>query len=276
MTLSLQKWYKNIRPTTQGGVITDADNKQLRHNVLGALAERLHTIKMGDAPWHEFHQTGVLLSELAESLWLLYGYRRGNDYMATLDAAIHYFTKARDLAESNETGHENTLARAQINCDSLRASYRYNRLVENTPVTAAEALSAGFHATIDVLEKLQKEVPAALQARVRHQQAIAHAFALEVCNCSVQHYNDAFILLSQEDGKDSQQAFRTLQFIAALRAAKNGTMMQCRVYAEIALVSARQNNDRQHELRALLIKNFGVLGEKLCCAKRDGFAAFYL
>lgn len=244
--------------------------------MLGALAERLHAIKAGDANWHDFHQTGVLLSELAESLWLLYKHKRADDYRRTLESALQYFGRARQLVEANLTGHDNTLARAQINCDNMRAAYRLNRLVANTVYSVEDMVHGGLHSVIADLQKLENEAPEALKARVRHQQGIAHTFAFEMCDCQIRHYDEAFILLTEEGNADDQQVFRTLHFIAALRAATQGTMMQCRVHADMALVSARQNKDRQHEVRALLIRGFGVLGEKLCRAMRDGSAMLYL
>ncbi|HSW81554.1 MAG TPA: hypothetical protein VLG40_04100 [Candidatus Saccharimonas sp.] len=269
MTRIAPKCYKNSRPPVQGGAITDAESKQLRHNVFGALAAYRERIEGGVADWHDFHQTGVLLSEIAESLWYVRANPRWRKlYADSLSGARRSFKKA---LECLPPGQEGELCKLEVLCDLQRSRTRAARLGDTSDLARSHSI---FHHIIRDLDKLQSEASEDLAPRVRHQLAIAHRLIIETGDCpnGTDHFGIALRLFAVEKPADRQAAYRGLFLTQALLADAQGNKQQRRAHAFLAEQSARRNGDYGHWLRSLFISWFGQQGERMWRAARDGLA----
>lgn len=93
--------------------MTTADDKQRRHDVPGALGERLDALRRGTQDGHEWHQAGVLVAQLATSAFLVHGRKDGR--APAWDLLRH----ARELYMQalRRTPAPDTLAQYAIMCD---------------------------------------------------------------------------------------------------------------------------------------------------------------
>lgn len=259
-----------------------AETLQLQHKLRPALRARLLEVtnKKDNATWRELQQIGVLLSELAERHYQVFGRLTSRRQRQLLHAAYDFFGKATQAAKKDPqltTQNQQGWALAAISFDRIMAMARLARVQRNTISFVGEA------ATCDgLLQECIKRAEceeAATNLAFGHQAGIASMFRLRLAAGKLFGFpsptepgivaaltNDAKKYLDVEASLDKRQAYRSYMMYLAMYQFGNRDWASGRASAKIAYRSAKQHNDAGHAVRAGLIMLFGRFGNRLAYA----------
>lgn len=259
--------------------MSGSDQRQSSHDLPNALSARLQVIRQGTDSWHEYHQTGVLLSELAHSAWCIKfsGWRERCIYFLH-QAFDVYFAQARQLVPRDNSG---LTAHYAIDCDEALALARLARVSNSgTDVMMVRAQQLLEMVTSNLLVN---DLPPHENAAAMHQIGIAYAFLAQLAwgNCmgypqsadiavARKHFADACTFFFADPTIDDERAHRSLLCVMALGYHAAGDHNKCRYYADEAWQKAKGAGDDVHKRRAMLIWFFGSRGERFLRRRRDG------
>ena len=134
--------------------MSSADQAQNRHKVPRALRLRLQRVAEPNASWHDWHQLGVLLSELAESARIV-GCQNWRDYhRVALETALECFTNAFQRLDRNRS-EECVIKRCAVACDSAVAVARF--ALHSEPAEAHAMCTGAIDKLVEVIETLDRQ-----------------------------------------------------------------------------------------------------------------------
>lgn len=253
--------------------------------VYGSLRKELNArkqrIKHKTADWKDYHQTGVLLSELAESIRCIRFSGWSSQYVRYLHRALLYFKQATYFVPDSDD-----LAHHSISCDEVRALVRLAR-EESTQENMYRAHKL-MSTTLDILLSLHGIRPED-NPQAWHQTAIAYSIATQIAwgqrlnypelvnPANVQHLALLAIHYFRAEAHitpDSERAYRSFMHYMTLGYWVDSHYSSLRKCAQIALLSAIRHNDISHTIRTVMIWAFGQKGECFLRKRRDGRAVF--
>lgn len=247
--------------------MSDADAAEQRHNVPAAIRSRLVRVNAGSADWHDYHQLGVDLSELAESA------RRMVDFgsaIILLSQAHRYFRTAVQLAPRE------AVPLAAISCDRAIAGGREAfftgnaELAESSANLVAEAIKVLLDHTNDQADTAahhQLAIAYGMQCRLAHGWRLG--FYGEFNQRLVDGYRAIALDLFEQEARatpDNGRAERSLMLALALGST---THSERRDHAREAYLLAQNCGDPHHARRARAIMWFGNYGETFLRRRRD-------
>lgn len=247
-----------------------ADHAQRKHNVPHALITRFNTLIEGNRDWHEWHQTGVLLFQLALSTD---AQLKQDEPKTSILLMLDYVEWLYSVAHTR-VPQDNPLATHAIKCDKELAQF-YKRFIERHYANHQQFVE--FRRTVQALETL----PPSLDQQ--HQLAIAYGFMarcawlmqrrdplhpqLEGWAFEWENFAEQWFRRSRSH-PDKQQAHRSHKLAMALARAELGRY-GWRGYAWSALWNALWHRDYKHAVRAGMIIMYGTEGERRLRARRD-------
>lgn len=258
--------------------MSNGDREQLRHDKVAALRLRLAALDEGEPTFQQFHQTGVLLSALADSAWWIGGRHWQKHANRLLSKANEMFGSARLHLPANDN-----VAHAGLMADRAMWAVRMWRSHEGTThyqQTAEECLELAR-------QKLAHWTQDGLTANpdAWHQMGIVHMLDSQVAWGKVFGYGNKVdahrARRSEEQAKrffgqeraltlDGERAYRSFLLTSALAHGIYGDRGQQHYHALLAFKSAKRHGDRPHRARAAAIIAAGRQGERLLRLMQDG------
>jgi hypothetical protein len=261
-----------------GGTMSSADAQQLRHNVPAALKIRLEALRNGSEDWHEWHQAGVLVSQLGQSAWLQFGVNADSSGMINDLFAYAYwlFDQATRFVPPTDA-----IAPQAIECDWVMA--KFFKLYTLKYYAAANATRA-LEPVIWSLNELplsparihQLLIAQGFAARMAWWMALADPDNFLVSEEAARHEAIAEEIFHQHAGvsPDRGRAYCSHLVAMALIHSQLETARWRRTYLWPAFRLAMSQGDAKQVARVIMIARYGLNGEVRLRARRDTLDVF--
>jgi len=251
--------------------VTAADKAQRKHDVPDALVQRLNALIEGSDDWHEWHQAGVLLFELARSLHLQLGTTDSwhDQILDMLDIIDWMYDTALGLVPESDV-----VAACAVKSDQ-ELTLSFERYIRGLYANSERFYK--FEAIVRKLEDIdtpesrhQLAITYGLMARAAwwmtlsdpsHGVMVEKAAAWEAL--ATEHFRNNPL------PADRQQAYRSHLLAMALIHSQKFTRGWRQKYTGRAFWLALCHRDFKHAARAIVIDYNGSDGEKWLLSRRD-------